>query len=578
MQQRSHVSIQRTRHLYDGYLIQSVATFSVSSFSSHATPLQIFKIMMLLAWVFLPLVGAFRITPVRRVNTVVLWARPPLRRPIRQSSGEENLPPPDVVLVPSQEDAELWTSTHFADHNLATKRAIAQLGMDNMTEIQAETWAVARAGASVLGSSPTGTGKTIAFLLPALERLLAKETSYRPGRNVGILIVAPTRELVIQIGEDAKALLAFHSDYNVLCSYGGTKIHGEILQLSKRIPTVLVATPGRLLDHLNDTRLQGGRKFEDIMGETPILVLDEADRLIEAFQKETKKILSHLPRSSKRQTLLFSATLPKRLKAVLDTVLPPDYERIDCTLHENTLIEQSYLSLPSMDLYVSALVSIVRQISTEDYYKIAVFFPTAKLVKFFCDLFRHLGIPTLEMHSRMSQGSRNRVRDEFGKRESKILFTSDVSARGVDYPDVTHVIQYGTPCDRETGYLHRLGRTGRIGKQGKGLLVALPFESNVLARIKKRVRLYHETTQFDNLRDEGSQLDSWRQMIRDGNPLIASHVEGAYSSFVAFYLEYADRSVAGDTVLEAAEAFAQSAGLATLPDLPEILAGKVKRR
>jgi ATP-dependent RNA helicase MSS116 len=298
---------------------------------------------------------------------------------------------------------------------------------------------------------------------------------YRPGRNVGILIVAPTRELAIQIADEASSLLTFHgSDWNVLCVYGGTKIQRDVALLNKQIPTVLVATPGRLQDHIKETRLRPGRKFSDMLGETRLVVLDESDRLLEGFQKEMKSILSHLPRPEKRQTLLFSATVPKRLRGLLTDLMPPDFVEVDCmndkdlSTQTNVRVDQSYIVLPNMDVYVSGLVSIVLEAIKENPdAKIVVFFPAAKLVKFFADLFNiGLEVPVVEMHSRITQSARNRASSAFRTAKRGVLFTSDVSARGmfsfrywcvnnnqtlipdglflnagVDYPDVNLVVQ-----------------------------------------------------------------------------------------------------------------------------------------
>lgn len=342
-------------------------------------------------------------------------------------------------------DPTLLSDVRFAsrtDIHPNTKRAIQEvLGHEQMTDIQCKTFSVALEGKSVLGRARTGTGKTLAFLLPALERLMAMDLKvFYPGKNVGILIVAPTRELAIQIANEAKALLQFHSgttNWSVLCTVGGTKIQKDIALLNKEIPSILVGTPGRLQDHLKTSRVKG-RKLGDIVGETRLVVLDETDRLVEGFQVETKRILSHLPRPEKRQTLLFSATVPRRLRRSLEDIMPADYVEIDCITERdvasqtNARVDQSYCVLPSMEVYVSALVSIVMQaVKSEPNAKIVVFFPAAKLVKFFASLFNvGLGIPVYEMHSRITQSARNRASTAFRNDKRGVLFTSDVSARG----------------------------------------------------------------------------------------------------------------------------------------------------
>ena len=205
------------------------------------------------------------------------------------------------------------TDVLFADrpdlHPLS-KRAVADMGLSSMTEIQARTFAAAATGRDVLGRARTGTGKTVAFLLPAIERIAAA-TGESSSYDIGILVVSPTRELATQIGDQAKKLLQYHQGTSVQVMFGGTSKQRDEKQLQRTLPTVLVATPGRLLDHLASTRVKGGVSFGDIMSKTPLVVLDETDRLLDmGFRKEISKILGYLPPREKRQTLLFSATIP----------------------------------------------------------------------------------------------------------------------------------------------------------------------------------------------------------------------------------------------------------------------------
>jgi ATP-dependent RNA helicase MSS116 len=227
----------------------------------------------------------------------------------------------------------------------------------------------------------------------------------------------------------------------------------DIGLLNNKLPTFLIATPGRLVDHLEKSKLRG-RKFSDIMAETSILVLDEADRLMEGFPKEMKNILSYLPRTEKRQTLLFSATLPKKMMRALEEVLPDDYAVIDCVANETrnngraaneadnipVRVQQSYIELDSMHTYVDALTAILSNVSEEEKesddfsgHKIIVFFPTARIVKFFAELFREVIFRKqniYQMHSRMSQNARNKISSSFREAKQGILLTTDVSARG----------------------------------------------------------------------------------------------------------------------------------------------------
>lgn len=385
---------------------------------------------------------------------IVKYGRPnhPIRRGARvPSAGDQELASsPSTAL----QDSSLLSSTRFneiANLHPSLLRAINEMKLEQMTEIQAQTWSYVLNGTSCVGRGKTGTGKTLSFLLPSIQRLLETRT-FLPGRSVGILIIAPTRELVQQIGDEAERLLKYlPKTWTVQSMYGGTQMRRDSIMWAKQKPAILVSTTGRLLDHIRDTRVKG-RKFGDaILSDIPIVVLDETDRLVEGFWKDTKTISSQLPRPEKRQTLLFSATLPKRAEKSFDQYLPDDYVKIDCVGNvasgerANSQVKQFFLQLADMDDYVCTLISLLRSAMTENpqQFKLVVFFPTAKLARFFAEyLSVVMGIdPVWEIHSRMSQSSRSRVSSSFRSATSGILLTSDVSARGMDYPDVTCVIQ-----------------------------------------------------------------------------------------------------------------------------------------
>lgn len=349
-------------------------------------------------------------------------------------------------------DPTLLTNVEFAkrkDLHPSSKRALTEvMGLKTMTEIQSKTYVAALSGRDVLGRARTGTGKTVAFLLPAIERVL-RSREYQPGLNIGILVISPTRELAQQIGDEAEKLLTFHTDMSVQVVFGGTKVSRDAARLRKKLPTILVATPGRLQDLLESTKV-GARKFSDIMSTTSVCVLDETDQLLDmGFRREIKKILTFLPRNNKRQTLLFSATIPKVLKQIMAETMKDDYIEVDCIndgdgadgpMATNIRVKQSHAIIPSMDLYVSSVVRIVLEAiqDGDGNNKIVVFFPTARMVSFFADIFNEImEIPALELHSKKTQGYRNRVSGQFREASSGLLFTSDVSARGVDYPKVS---------------------------------------------------------------------------------------------------------------------------------------------
>ena len=359
-------------------------------------------------------------------------------------------------------DKTLLSKTSFADLkdlHPATKRALSEtMGLKFMTEIQDKTYAAASSGADVLGRARTGTGKTLAFLLPSLERIVTRKDLYKPGKNVGVLIISPTRELAMQIADQAQRLITFHSkDIKVQVMYGGTKMGKDTSFLNRRLPTVLVATPGRLLDHMENTELQNGRKFgSGVMSATPVVVLDEADRLLEmGFRREINKILAYLPTKENRQTLLFSATIPKELKQIMSENMRGDFVEVDCIQdrlqesggqHTNAHVEQTHVILPSMDRYVASIVEIVQRAMQEDMkeHKVVVFFPTARVVGFFADFFNTgLKVEVIELHSRKSQTYRNKASEKFRNAKRGVLFTSDVSARGKFCQQFEYIMHYG---------------------------------------------------------------------------------------------------------------------------------------
>jgi len=508
------------------------------------------------------------------------------RKPIRRSSStsisnsqqlEERRKEAEERHAIALQDPTLLSNQFFSerpDISLATKRAIAEvLGLQRMTEIQARAYAAALGGQSVLGHARTGTGKTLAYLLPSIERLLGADLGlFKPGQSIGMIIIAPTRELAKQIAEQAEALLTFHSDMDVACVYGGTKFQRDIRLLSaQRLPAILVTTPGRMLELL-ELRI-GRRKFSDMAQETRIVVLDEADHLLQSFSRETQKILSSLPRTERRQTLLFSATISERLRTFIKGSMNIDFEEVDCVSSKdqnggktNMRVNQSYMTLNSMTDYIPTLLAIIqRAMNQDEKYKILVFFPASKLVRFavhFCNV--GMGMSVLEIHSRMSQASRTRASNTFRHSRNAILFSSDVSARGVDYQDVSLVIQYGAPAT-EDSYIHRLGRTARAGQSGQGITVLLPFERYRMDRMLKR-RFHIEEDDDVEYRgsDSTEMIKSVKEQIRSGHSILTPSAEAASRAFLAYYIGNAGEMQPSE-VLQFATEFARGVGLVDIP-------------
>lgn len=400
--------------------------------------------------------------------------------------------------VASTIDAETMHPSFLSDLRFADVPSICAASQRAIREVFKFEWASKVQGASlprillghdVFAKAKTGSGKTIAFLIPAVELLL------RHGRTggIGAMVVCPTRELALQILKEAQQLLTFQPGIRADVVIGGTKITSEQRRLTAGgrggvAMDILVGTPGRLVDHIDNTA-----GFAAAMGAARMLILDEADRILDmGFRPQLKRILETLPPAVSgpgtgggRQTLLFSATVPHDVLDVAHVALRKGYEMIDVvgedTHDTHAHVAQEVLVVPSLSLLPAIVRLLKHAVKADPDFKIMVFLPTARATGFTAGLCRALGMQgVLEIHSRKSQSQRNSTADTFRKGTRMILFSSDVSARGVDYPDVTLVVQVGM-TDREQ-YVHRLGRTARAGKDGAGVLLLADFEGRAMLR------------------------------------------------------------------------------------------------
>ena len=385
------------------------------------------------------------------------------------NAGGAQAPGHHVVL--KQQDNKTST-TAFSALNLSapTMRAINEImKFTHATAVQDQTLPPILRGLDVLARAKTGSGKTVAFLLPSIETMIKAGPAKRGA--VSCLVLSPTRELASQIHEEAKALLTFHN-LKAQVVFGGTNINSERNRLNSQACDFLVATPGRLIDHFQTSALAPR------CSALKVLVLDEADQLLEmGFKPSIDKILGFIPRD--RQTLLFSATVPKQVQNIAANALRPGYAYVDCVGEEDSatnLQVKQWLTIAPLDDHLPLLVQLItsHQAQVPDH-KVICFFPTARATQLAAELFVALGKPVFEIHSRKSQGHRTKAADQFRDAVSAVMMSSDVSARGMDFPNVTMVIQVGLPSSKEQ-YIHRLGRTARAGKTGEGLLLLAPHE------------------------------------------------------------------------------------------------------
>jgi ATP-dependent RNA helicase MSS116 len=460
-----------------------------------------------------------------------------------------------------------------SDLHPLSKTALREKGLTTMSEIQAKTWKPVLDGMDVLGRARTGTGKTLGFLLPGLEQLLKNRV---PGR-VGMLILSPTRELALQIQEVASMLCMSHGSLASQAIFGGTSKADDIRKMGYQVPDILVATPGRILDHLNNTHVNG-QPFRDLLQNLQVLVLDETDRLLDmGFRDDIDLILNFLPRNN-RQTLLFSATIPLGVKSILHSHLRHDFVTVDCirdedpSTHTNAKVDQSFVLLKP-ERMLPGSVEILLHLMEQPNHKVMVFFPTNNLVIFYAALLSAMGKQVLDIHAKKGQSVRTRVSNRFRNMSEGVLLTSDVSARGVDYPDVTHVVQLGMTQDRET-YIHRLGRTARAGKKGKGILILTDPEQGFLRDLHGMD--LHSDEHFQKIVDGPptelleKSLGPIVQSVRNGRlPVIEETARDAYQSIVGLIAGRLKsiNAFSARTVVNIVNSFATGIGLAEMPSI-----------
>jgi len=350
--------------------------------------------------------------------------------------------------------------------NAVLQRGIDAAGFNEPRPIQTMTIPTVLGGRDVLGLAQTGTGKTAAFALPILERLLAKV-----GTGPRVLILAPTRELASQITAEIRALARF-TRIQVATIFGGVPAGPQRTALRLR-PEILVACPGRLLDLLD----QGAVRLDRI--ET--LILDEADHMFDmGFLPDVRRIVEALPRT--RQNLMFSATMPKEIRALADRILR-DPHVVDLTHSVPALtIEHALYPTEGAD----KLGLLQRLIAEEAFSSAIVFTRTKHRAARLAQQLGRLGHKAMALQGNMSQGQRERVMSEFRNRRLDILVATDIAARGIDVERVSHVVNFDMPSTADA-YTHRIGRTGRSGREGKAYTFVTADDQDLVRAVEKKM-------------------------------------------------------------------------------------------
>lgn len=377
-------------------------------------------------------------------------------------------------------------------------KAIDTLGFEEPTPIQRQTIPVLLRGADVVAQAATGTGKTAAFAIPIMERIDPAH------RAVQALVLAPTRELAVQVAEAAFAI-GRHRRVSVLPIYGGQAYEHQLRGLRAGAHLV-VGTPGRVMDHIRrgTLRLDAAR----------IVVLDEADEMLDmGFIDDIEFILDHTPRE--RQTALFSATMPSRIEALARRYMRDP--QVIALAHEARTVPQTrqvYYETPAR----AKGDALARILDLQAPHSAIIFCRTRRETADLASTLQARGYAADAIHGDMSQAQRERVLRKFRENRLSLLVATDVAARGLDIPDVTHVINYDIPDDSDA-YVHRIGRTGRMGRKGEALTLVTPREMRLLRVIERDIRRKMKPVRLPTPEDVAARrreafLEMLRQTLR----------------------------------------------------------------
>jgi ATP-dependent RNA helicase DeaD len=348
------------------------------------------------------------------------------------------------------------------------EKILKENGITEPTPVQEQAIPILLAGKDIIAQAQTGTGKTLAFLLPIMENADAKKT------HVQALIITPTRELAIQITAEARKFMK-DSGLNILAAYGGQDVEQQIRKLKGNIH-IVIGTPGRLLDHVR-------RKTVDL-SHLQVLVLDEADQMMDmGFLQDVELIIHKSPQ--KRQTMLFSATMPKQIKQLASKYMRQPVE-IRIQSKSVTLDEIKQLVIETTDRgKFEALCNVIDEYRP---FMAIIFCRTKRRVTALNEALQGKGYISEELHGDLSQAKREKVMKSFRKAEIHYLIATDVAARGLDIEGITHIFNYDLPGDAES-YIHRIGRTGRAGQTGVAVTFAVPTDREDLNAIEKGIQI-----------------------------------------------------------------------------------------
>eukprot|EP00063_Salmo_salar_P053630 XP_014028465.1 PREDICTED: ATP-dependent RNA helicase DDX18 isoform X1 [Salmo salar] len=431
---------------------------------------------------------------------------------------EEDGPELPTGLTGAFEDTSFASLASLVSEN--TLKGVKEMGFDHMTEIQHKSIRPLLEGRDILAAAKTGSGKTLAFLIPSIE--LIYKLKFMPRNGTGVVILSPTRELAMQTYGVMKELMTHHVHTFGLIM-GGSNRTAEAQRLANGV-NILVATPGRLLDHLQNT---AGFMYKNLQ----CLIIDEADRILEVgFEEELKQIIKLLPK--RRQTMLFSATQTRKVEdlARISLKKEPLYVGVDDNKDNATVdgLEQGYVVCPSEKRFMLLFTFLKKNRKK----KLMVFFSSCMSVKFHYELLNYIDLPVMAIHGKQKQTKRTTTFFQFCNADSGILLCTDVAARGLDIPEVDWIVQYDPPDDPKE-YIHRVGRTARgINGVGHALLILRPEELGFLRFLKQaKVPLSEFEFSWAKISDIQGQLEK----LIEKNYYLHKSAQEAYKSYVRAY-------------------------------------------
>ncbi|XP_041463137.1 ATP-dependent RNA helicase DDX18-like [Lytechinus variegatus] len=443
-----------------------------------------------------------------------------------------------------------------------TLKGVADMGFTHMTEIQHKAIPHMLEGKDILAAAKTGSGKTLAFLIPAVE--LMYKLKFMPRNGTGVLIISPTRELSMQTYGVLKELLEHHYHTFGLIM-GGTDRTTEAKKLAKGI-NIMVATPGRLLDHMQNTPQFMYKNLQ-------CLIIDEADRILEVgFEEEMKQIIRLLPK--RRQTALFSATQTRKTEdlARISLKKEPVYVGVDDHKESATVdgLEQGYVVCPSEKRFLLLFTFLKKNRNK----KVMVFFSSCMSVKYHSELLNYIDLPVNSIHGKQKQSKRTQTFFRFCNAQTGILLCTDVAARGLDIPAVDWIVQYD-PSDDPKEYIHRVGRTAR-GLKGKGhaLLILRPEELGFVRYLKHaKVPLNEFEFSWSKVSDIQSQLEK----LIEKNYFLHRSAQEAYKGYVRAYDAHSLKKIYDVNTLDL-QKVARSFGFKVPPSVDLMVYGSKKQQ